>query len=370
MKEDLESQNIDSQEKEIDLMELAGKLWSNRKTIIRWGIIGLCVGLIVAFSIPKEYTSSVTLAPEVSDTKSAGGGLSSLASLAGINLGGGGAGADAVYPQLYPDVVGSIPFITGLFDIPVTTSKGDVLTVSEFMETETTSPWWGKVLSLPGKAIGGIMSIFRDKEDSEPGDTINPFRLTVEEDLMVQALSKRIDASVDTKTSVITISATMQDPLVSALLTDSVVSRLQKYVTEYRTNKARKDMEYLQRVNDEARRDYYAAQQRYADYMDKNQGITLKSGQTEQERLQNETTLAFDLYNATAQQLQRAKVKVQEITPVYTVVKPATVPVRPSKPSKVMILIGFIFLSVVGASAWILYGKDTIASFKKIKSES
>lgn len=370
MKEDIEGQNIEPQEKEIDLMELAGKLWSNRKLIIRWGIIGMCVGLVIAFSIPKEYSSSVTLAPEVTDTKSGGGGLSSLASLAGINLGSGGAGADAVYPQLYPDVVSSVPFIIGLFDVPVTTSKGDVMTVSEFMEDETSSPWWGVVLSLPGKAIGGVMSIFRDKEEYESGDTINPFRLTVEEDLMVQALSKRINASVDTKTSVITIDATMQDPLVAALLTDTVVSRLQKYVTEYRTNKARKDMEYLQRVNDEARSDYYAAQQRYADYMDKNQGITLKSGLTEQERLQNEASLAFDLYNATAQQLQRAKVKVQEITPVYTVVKPATVPVKPSKPSKVMILIGFIFLAVVGASAWILYGKDAVASFKRIKTEN
>ena len=46
--------------------------------------------------------------------------------------------------------------------------------------------------------------------------------------------------------------------------------------------------------------------------------------------------------------------RVQEITPVYTVVQPATVPLRPAKPNKIMILIGFVFLAGVGSIGWIL----------------
>lgn len=367
MTEELEPRNLsqEPEEKEIDLMELAKKLWAEKRLIIRFGVIGIIVGLVVAFSIPKEYTTSVKLAPEITDPKAAAsGGLASLASLAGINLGGTGGGVDAVYPQLYPDVVSSVPFVVGLFDVPVTNADGTFnSTVEEFMDEETSSPWWGTLMGLPGKAIGGVISLFKE-EDDNPSDSINAFRLTLDESEMVEALRKRIGADVDTKTSVITITATMQDPLVSALLVDTVVSRLQNYVTEYRTNKARKDLDYAMKINEEARKDYYDAQQRLADYLDKNQGITLRSGLTEQERLQNETSLAFDLYNATSQQLQRAKAKVQDITPVYTVVQPATVPLRPSKPSKPMILMGFLFLAVVAASAWILYGRDMVASFR------
>ena len=207
------------------------------------------------------------------------------------------------------------------------------------------------------------MSLFKSDDDENQG-ALNPFRLSRDEYDSMEALTQRISADVDSKTSVITLSVTMQDPMVSALLADTVAERLKNYVTDYRTNKAREDLKYIEAPNEEAKNDYYAAQQRYADYIDKNHGIVLRSGRTEEERLQNEASLAFNLYNSTAQQLQRAKAKVQEITPVYTVVQPASVPLRPSKPSKILILIGITFLSAVAASAWILFGRNLVASFK------
>ena len=156
----------------------------------------------------------------------------------------------------------------------------------------------------------------------------------------------------------------MQDPMVSAMLADTVAERLKEYVTEYRTNKARADMEYAQTLNDEARDDYSQAQQRYAAYMDRNQGVILRSMRNEEERLQNEMQLAYNLYNTTAQQLQMAKAKVQEITPVYTVLQPATVPLIPSKPSKMLIIVGCVFVAVVACAAWILFGRDLVAAFR------
>lgn len=161
----------------------------------------------------------------------------------------------------------------------------------------------------------------------------------------------------------------MQDPMVSAMLADTVAERLKEYVTDYRTNKARADMEYAQKLNDEARDDYYQAQQRYANYMDKNQGVILRSMKNEEERLQNEMQLAYNLYNTTAQQLQMAKAKVQEITPVYAVLQPATVPLVPSKPSKMLILVGCVFLAVVACCAWILFGQDIVTAFRNKNTE-
>lgn len=356
-------------EQEIDLLELAQKLWAEKRLILRWAVIAAIVGVIVAFSIPKEYTTTIKLAPEISDSKGKmTGGLNALASMAGVSLGNGST-MDAVYPDLYPDVVKSIPFTVELFDVKVKEADGDTtITVSDYINNYTSAPWWSVIMGLPGKAIGGIMSLFVD-EDEEGGNGIDPFRLTKEENDIVQAINDRVGVEVDSKSFVITISVSMQDPLVSAMLADSVATNLKNYVTEYRTTKARNDMEYLQQINEEAKAEYYAKQQRYAEYVDKNHGISLNSRKTEEERLRNEAQLAFNLYNSTAQQLQASRVKIQENTPVYAVIEPASVPVKASKPRKLLILIGFVFLAVCASSAWILFGRGLKESFKSTPTE-
>lgn len=367
--ENINSNNEDPEaESEIDLLELAMKLWQQRKKIVKWCAVGAVLGLIVAFSIPREYETTVKLAPEFSASQKGSSGLSSLMSMAGLSSS--NQTLDALYPQLYPDVVGSVPFALSLFDVPVKDIEGEKnTTVRAFLEEDTSSPWWSAILALPGKIIGGIKSLMSDEEDLG-NHSPNSFHLTNDEDLIVTALSQRISATVDTKTQVVTISVTMQDPMVSAILADTVVYRLQEYITDYRTNKARKDLEYAETLNQEAKDNYYKAQQQYADYLDRNQGLILHSAQTTRERLENEATLAFNLYNQTSQQLQAAKAKVQENTPVYAIVTPATVPIKPAAPRKALILVGFVFLAFVACSAWILYGKPMLEEMKHKKLET
>ena len=354
------------EEQEIDLLELAMKLWKQKKKIAIWCLIGAVIGLVVAFSIPREYTTDVKLAPELGNGQKVSGSLGAMAAMVGIGNAAQG-GSDAVNPTLYPDVVSSVPFLVGLFNVPVEEIKGEkAIPLKEYMEDDLRSPWWSVIMGLPFKLIGMLTSNDEEDDLNKPTDT---FHLTKSEDLIVKALQTRINASVDTKTSVITISVMMQDPLISATLADTVVNRLQEYITDYRTNKARQDLKYAELLNDEAKENYYKAQQKYADYLDRNNGLILHSAQTTRERLQNEATLAFNLYNQTAQQLQMAKAKVQENTPVYATVTPATVPIKPTSPRKPLILVGFVFLAFVACSAWILYGKPLIDEMKKKKAE-
>lgn len=361
MEENKQQQPVEEQE--IDLLELARKLWNARRLIVKWCIVGAVVGLVVAFSIPKEYTTTVKLAPELQGNKPSSGGLSSLASMAGINLNSMNT-IDAVYPELYPDVVSSIPFATELFNVPVKDKKGELqTTVYDYLFEHTRSPWWSVILSLPGKIIGWTLSLFKEEEDSGEGK-LDPFQLTEDEMKIVKALNERIGCSVDSKSYVVTLSVTMQDPLIAATLTDTVMINLQRYITDYRTNKSRNDLAYTQKLFDEARADYYKAQQAYARYMDQNQNVVLRSVRTEQERLQNEMNLAYNVYSQTAQQLQMAKAKVQENTPVYAVIQPASVPLKASKPSKMAILVGFVFLAAVASAGWVLLGRDIIDQFK------
>ena len=202
--------------------------------------------------------------------------------------------------------------------------------------------------------------------EPEGGDAkLDPFRLTKDEAAIADALSKRISVSVDKKTGVTTLSVTMQDPLISASLTDTVMHCLQNYITDYRTNKARHDLAFTEKLYGEAKASYEDAQKKYANFVDANQNIILLSYRAEQERLQNEMNLAYQVYTQVSQQLQMARAKVQEITPVYTVVQPATVPLKPAKPNKLMILIGFMFLAGVGSVGWILFVKDLLKEWKK-----
>lgn len=365
----MESNNIQPQpanaDQEIDLMELVQKLWQERRTIVRWCAVGALVGVIVAFSIPKEYTVSVKLAPEVTDGKRASGNLGTLASMAGISLGSSGS-ADAVYPKLYPDIVSSVPFTTELFGVKVADRKGKYeIRTYDYVLKKLRAPWWNAVVSAPFKALSWFVGLFRTDEKPAGTGAVDTFRLTKNESKAVRALNERIGCTVDKKSSVITLSVTMQDPLIAATLTDTVMRNLQNYITEYRTTKARNDLAFTQKLFNEARAEYYRAQSKYARYLDANQNVVLRSVRTEQERLQNEMTLAYNVYTQTAQQLQLARAKVQESTPVYAVLQPATVPLNASKPSKMMIFVGCVCLAGAISAGWILIGRDLVGAFRK-----
>ncbi|MDE5709304.1 MAG: chain-length determining protein [Alistipes sp.] len=354
-------------EEEIDVLELVRKVWAERKLVLRWCGFAAIVGLIVAFSIPKEYTASAVLVPETSSNKNSLGGLGALASMAGINMGS-MSDADAVNPDLYPDVVSSVPFAIGLFPVEVGTLDGKLTTdLYDYLKNHIRRPWWGVALSAPFKALGWCISLFREEMPESDGTNVDPFRLMPDENRIVEALGHRISVAVDKKNSLVTLSVTMQDPLIAATLADTVMRNLQTYVTDYRTNKARNDLKFTQQLYDEAQHDYYSAQQRYARYMDANQNVVRRSVRTEQERLQNEVNLAYNVYNQVAQQLQLARAKVQESTPVYAVVKPACVPLRAARPSKILILGGFVFLAFAMAAGWILFGREACARFRQVK---
>ena len=350
--DNLQPQNTPAPEEEIDLLELAGRLWQRRKFIIKAGIIGAAAGLVVAFSIPKEYSVTVTLSPE--SGKSSTGGLASAASMLGLgNISTGD--ADALNISLFPDILASDPFALELYEMPVTPDKGETLPLNEYMKTQRV-PWWKWLMRLPGKAVRGVMSLFRESSDAER--ELDPFRLTPDEAGRLRAIKDAMSAVVDKKSSVTTITVTMQDAVVAATVADSVVDKLQTYITNYRTKKAKDDFRYLEELYRERQKEYYDAQQQYATYVDGNKSLYTHRSMVEGERLQNDMNQAYQIYNQVAAQLQVARAKIQEAKPIFAVVNPATVPVRASSPKKMMILAGFIFLACAASAAWVLFGES------------
>ena len=358
--------NHNDEELEIDLMDLLRKVIGIRKKIYKAAGIGLIIGVIVAISIPKQYTVEVTLSPEMGNNK--GGGLSGLAASflgSGVSM---GDGTDALNASLSADIVSSTPFLLELSNMKVPVSGSEEISLSSYLDEES-SPWWSYVIGFPGMVIGGVKSLFiEDEDESIFSDKASQgtIELSKKESQKIESLKKKIVASVDKKTSMTSVTATFQDSKVAAVVADSVVKKLQEYIIDYRTSKSKEDCLYLEKLFKERQQEYYEAQRKYADYMDSHDKIILQSVRTEQERLQNDMSLAYQVYSQVAGQLQVARAKVQEEKPVFAVVEPAVVPLKPSGTSRKVYVLAFIFLSVCIVISWNLFGKDFLNKFKEV----
>ena len=361
----LRQSNQGDQEIEIDLMDILRKIIGIRKKIYKAAGIGLIIGIIIAISITKQYTVEVTLSPEMGSTK--GGGLSGLAA---SFLGSGATmsdGTDALNASLSADIVSSTPFLLELSVMEIPASENKKMTLNTYLDEES-SPWWSYIIGLPSMVIGGVKSLFIKEDEETISDRGNQgtIELSKKESQKIETLKKMIIASVDKKTSMTTVAVTLQNPKVAAVVADSVVGKLQEYIINYRTSKAKEDCIYLERLFKERQQEYYVAQKRYADYMDSHDNIILQSVRAEQERLQNDMSLAYQVYSQVASQLQVARAKVQEEKPVFAVVEPAVVPLNPSGTSKKIYVLAFIFLSVCIVIFWKLFGENILNKFKEI----
>lgn len=360
--------NHNDEELEIDLMDLLRKVIGIRKKIYKAAGIGLIIGVIVAISIPKQYTVEVTLSPEMGSAK--GGGLSGLAaSFLGSDVTMGD-GSDALNASLSADIVSSTPFLLELSTMKIPVLKNEMMTLNAYLDEES-SPWWSYVIGLPGMAIGGVKSLFISEEDefmSSDKASHGTIELSKKESVKIETLKRKIAASVDKKTAMTTVAVTFQNPKVAAIVADSVVGKLQEYIINYRTSKAKEDCVYLERLFKERQQEYYVAQKKYADYLDSHDNIILQSARAEQERLQNDMSLAYQVYSQVASQLQVARAKVQEEKPVFAVVEPAVVPLNPSGTSKKIYVLAFIFLSVCIVIFWKLFGENILNKFKEIQA--
>ena len=360
-----QSNHIDK-EAEIDLMDILRKIIGIRKTIYKAASIGLIIGVIIAICIPKQYTAEVTLSPEMSSNK--GTGLSGLAaSFLGSDVAMGD-GTDALNASLSADIVSSTPFLLELSTMEIPASKGVNMTLNTYLDEEYV-PWWSYVIGFPSIIIDGAKSLFIEDEDESiflDKASQGTIELSKKESQKIESLKKKIVASVDKKTSMTSVTATFQDSKVAAVVADSVVKKLQEYIIDYRTSKSKEDCLYLEKLFKERQQEYYVAQKKYADYMDSHDNIILQSVRTEQERLQNDMSLAYQVYSQVASQLQVARAKVQEEKPVFAVVEPAVVPLYPSGTSRKVYVLAFIFLSVCIVIFWNLFGKDFLNKFKEV----
>lgn len=351
----MNEENIKQQGKQtIDFMVLFRSMRKYRKLYYKVLGITFVLACIYAFSLPKVYKCEVMLAPELSTTRS-NNTLSSLARSFGMRIGSNalGNGSEALLPTLYPDLMNSVDFKTSLFDVQVC-AKDSVKPKSyyDYLANDQKRPWWSSII---GGVKGAVFGLFAKKDTTDQIRAVNPFRLTKKQTAIAKMIDKKVVCDVDQKTLVITIDVRDQDPVICATVADSVKERLQQFITDYRTNKSRIDLEYNKKLCAESKTRYEKARQRYVTFADANQDVILQSVRTRLTDLENEMQLQFNAYQTYLTAVQNAEAQVQQETPAFMTLQSATVPIKPAGPSKKKYLLFFLFLAFVGTTTYVFY---------------
>lgn len=336
------------EETEIDLIEVIRKLWAKRKFILKVTVVFMALGVLIALFSPKEYTAGCTMVPQIGE-KTTGGNLSGLAAMAGINLGS-NSGGDVLMPNVYPKILSSVPFQKELMQTEIKFEDYeqpvrllDYYTGEEYRKFSLLGAIKKYTIGLPGLILGAL-----SKEEAIPGlpDSASSGiqSLSKEEDDCMKILANLVTLTVNDKEGYITLSASMPEPVAAAQLAYKVQVLLQKYVTEFKIEKARANLEFIEERYADAKSEFERKQEELAEFRDANRNFASAVAKTTEERLSNEYAVVLGVYSELAKQREQANIQVKEDTPIFAVVEPVTVPTERSKPKRALICVAFTFL--------------------------
>jgi uncharacterized protein involved in exopolysaccharide biosynthesis len=333
-------------------------LWQSRFRLLVITAFFAILGVIISLLMKPEYVSESRIMPEISQ----GSGdliqrLASVAGFAGLEIGESG-GIDAVRPDLYPNILQSTPFILSLLDQSVPIKDGGQITVAAML-TQTDS-WFDKNWFSSLK-----------KFDVRPSKTkFNTIRLTQKQQDLVEDIQQRVSAKMDTRSGIITVSAQMPDPTAVAAVTQITLDYLTNYVTDYRTEKVRRDLNFYTNRLKEAKRRFEAAQYAMFHYGDQHKYMVVQAATMEKQRIDAELAISQIVYTELAKQYEQAKIKMQEQTPVFKVLEPAKIPLKRSSPRRTMMVIMYtLFGFVVGSLYTISVGVNAMERLRRNLTE-
>lgn len=339
-----------------DFVKAVHKLVTERRLLFTFSGVAAVIGVVMALNTPKIYNSAVTLAPELSSANRMSESIGSLTAMFGIDLNSMSSNsADAIFPEIYPKVVTSPDFIVDLWNVPVTLTDGTTKSYFEHINEDGFLCWW----DYPAKWIHDWLDDEEEHEAYAPGDSLpDPRYFDVHHEGIYGLMAQNIMVDVSKDNGLIQITVADLDPNVACTIADVVQRNLQNYITRYRTQKARNDYDYAERLVNEAREEYLNAQLAAARFADANISVFKQKVIIERDILQNEFQLKYNTYNALSGQLQNAKALIQAATPVYTIIRKSTIPNQSVSAPKSLTVMIYMLLGFLFGAIWVLFGRD------------
>lgn len=359
-----------AEEDEIDLLKLAKNLWRQRRTIFIIIGVFLVLGLVVALFSPEKYHVTTVMVPQQGSSGVNLGGLSGLASMAGVSVPKGQEGGQ-LSPFIYPKIVESVPFQKELMYTKLKFEGYDekIRLIDYYTDPQySTFNLMGTIkrytIGLPGVIIGAFSRQEADtliQIEREEG----MLQLTQAEHYMTKVLSSIVYLNINEEGMDISLVAIMGEPKATAQLAKKAKALLEERITEIKIEKAKDELKFVKQNFEDKKEEYKKAQARLAKFRNSNQNISNAMARAEEQRLQAEYQLAFNVYSELAKQYENAKIKVKEDTPVFSVIKPVQVPNEPYEPNRIMIMMIFLFLGIILGAGFVL-AKDY---YRKLKVE-
>ena len=351
---------------EIDLVALVKTIWAGRKIIYYSVGIAILIGLVIAFTSPVKYSASATLLPSAEKKVGSLGNLSALAGMAGINLGSMMGDASGIPAELYPQVMGSYPFLNELIHQEFHFEKyAESRSLYDYRMADTIPSVGGTILKYTFGLPWTLKNAIFSGEKEVLATTIDYGVLNPSEEKLgiLMEAQGMLSAEVDKKSGLVTITAEAEEPVLAAQYVQKAVDLLQKYVIDYKTQQARQNLDFVQQRFDEKKVEYEQVQQAFFDFKDGHRNMVTERVDLEYQRLSDAYDMASAVYKGLAQQLEQARIAVKEETPVFSVLEPVKVPLEKSAPKKKIILVVSIFLGGILGLGWI-FGRWVWENFK------
>lgn len=354
-KSNIQNTMDDSGEISINFGEIFRTLKSYKLLIGTCAVLFAALGAIYSLTQPNEYSSNAKLLPEL-DSKSSGagglGGLKSLAGLAGVDLGGSGSGSEAIRPDLYPNIVQSAPLLQEVLKAKIYSTKHKKWqTVLDFLsEKQDSAP-----IDFGGNDNDEEETDSKLEKVPESALSADLIKLNKKEQAAIKKLRASVVLEIDKKSGVISLTTKLTNAVAAANITSLIQHYLTKYVTDYRTQKARKELAFLEQRLNESRARYDQALFTLSAYRDQNMNLFLNVAKDREKKLQYEVDMAYNLYTTISGQYEESKVKLHRETPVFKVLEPAQVAVIKDGPKRSLITIGFMFVGIFFSLIYVFF---------------
>jgi len=358
------SNEVHFEEDSIDLIEIIKSIYEERKLLTKAVIASIALGIIVALFSSNQYTSNSTFIPQLSNESKPSSSLSGLASLAGINLD--QSSGSEISPLLYPQILNSNPYRLDILSSKIL-YKSENISIRDYILLQNNFNFFGLIKKYTIGLPGIILSNFKSDINREEFD-LNIYQISQEDNELFNSIDNLINITINEKEGLITLSSTDKNQSIPAQIVRNAEEILQQKIIELRVKSSQELLNFSENQFKNKTNELNNLLDRIAIFRDQNLNINSSLYQNKLDRLLSEAQIIQSVVRQLASQVEQAKLQVSKDTPVFTVIKPVSIPFEKSAPRRSLIVIIFGFLGLIGSIGFILLKSPTSEIWSKINS--
>ncbi len=299
-----------------------------RKRLVAYVLVGTAAAVAIALSIPNQYASTAAFIVQGSATGGLPVALQSAAASLGLDKG------NDYSPKFYADLLSSRPVLSSAILHQYRVPVGD------------------------SSAVKTYVQIARFDDASPPIALENA----------IKDLSRRVSASADVRTNLITVSVRTRYPSLSRDLLTQLLAALDSLNVGFRQFQSRESRQFYETRVQQSRSELDSAEGAVRRFLQQNRVSSSPALQFELQRLQRESDLKRGVYQIVVQQYEQARLQEARNVPTLTVLAEPFIPVKKSYPPRRLIVVLGVLVSIMILWTQLTFG-EALGRFSKDNPE-